>query len=292
MPTEHSPTRTQTPEEKTSSLEGETSTSQQVQGSGNIEAINMIKLPPFWKENPAVWFAQVELTFAAARITSDEARYRHVGMNLDVAALPYVIDLLTTPPRDNKYVTLKERIITAFGVSETQKLRKLIRGQELGTDKPSNFLQRLRNLTGGQCNDNIIRTLFLEQLPENVQAILAISESNDINKLAQQADKIMEAIVPHVAAVTPAQVATPSNSVPSPLEDGRYNELKSMIEALSKKIDRSRCVGRGRSNSRGRSKSKERRDDLCYYHSKFGKEAYKCKQPCSWKGPLQPRPEN
>lgn len=63
---------------------------------------------------------------------------------------------------------------------------------------------------------------FLEQMPESVRAILAISELTDMTKLEQQADQIKDAITPLVAAVNVAQVATSSNNVSSPLEDGRY----------------------------------------------------------------------
>lgn len=59
-------------------------------------------------------------------------------------------------------------------------------------EKPSNFLQRLRNLASKQCTDAVLRTLFLEQLQNNVRGIIAISKITDLSKLALQADKIIE----------------------------------------------------------------------------------------------------
>lgn len=47
--------------------------------------------------------------------------------------------------------------------------------------------------------DEILRTIFMEQLPENVRAILAISEIKDLGKLAVQAGKVVEMAKPSQA---------------------------------------------------------------------------------------------
>jgi hypothetical protein len=36
-----------------------------------------IKISPFWPEDPAVWFAQLEAQFALAKITQDSTKYYH-----------------------------------------------------------------------------------------------------------------------------------------------------------------------------------------------------------------------
>ncbi|KYM93622.1 hypothetical protein ALC62_15779 [Cyphomyrmex costatus] len=128
--------------------------------SASIEAATYAKIPPFWKENPALWFAQIEAAFNISRITSDDTKYRYVILHLDNTSLPFVSDIISNPPPTERYQALKDRIIRSFDETGESKLRKLIRGNELGDDKPSNFLQRLRNLAGGQCNDSILRTLF------------------------------------------------------------------------------------------------------------------------------------
>lgn len=89
----------------------------------------LVKLPPFWKESPENWFYIVEATFAIARITADESKFRHALINLDYTVLPYISDLLSDPPPRGKYDALKKRIIEAFGESQETKLRKLLREQ-------------------------------------------------------------------------------------------------------------------------------------------------------------------
>lgn len=167
----------------------------------NIDATQTVRLPPFWKDNPNLWFAQVEAPFAIHRITGDESKYRYVVLHADQTVLPLVADLITNPPEQDKYLTLKDRICSVLGETSATKIRRLLGSHELGNEKPSIFLQRLRNLAAGQVNDEILKTIFMEQLPENVRTILSISEVQDLARLAAQADKIVEMARPVAAAI-------------------------------------------------------------------------------------------
>ncbi|XP_039308808.1 uncharacterized protein LOC120358479 [Solenopsis invicta] len=294
MPTQHSPTRGSSDSSGTSTdllgglltPPGMTSQdpSQDLTQHPVIGAATLAKLPPFWKENPILWFAQVEAAFTLARISNEDTKFRYVILNLDNTALPFVSDIVANPPPVNKYQALKERIIRSFDETAESKLRKLIRGREIGDEKPSNYLQKLRNLAGGQCNDSVLRTLFLEQLPENVRAMLSISEVADLTILASQADKIYEISKPTINAVAlcPASQTTSSNPI---------DELTKRIDALTKEVrgrSRSRQRNfRNRSKSRGRSQEK---NSFCWYHRQFNEKAKKCEQPCSYK--VEKKPEN
>lgn len=80
----------------------------------NIDVSQTVRLPPFWKDNPALWFAQVEAAFAIHRITDDESKFRYVVLHADQFVLPFMADLITNPPEQDKYQTLKERML-GFG---------------------------------------------------------------------------------------------------------------------------------------------------------------------------------
>lgn len=162
-----------------------------------IEQVKAIKLSqPFWRDNPFRYFTVVEMIFTLHRITSDEAKYRHVVIHLDADLLGIVGDIIDAPPEQGKYEALKRRIIDSLSDSQETRLRHFLWGQVMGDEKPSLFLQRLRNLAGGQCNDSVLRTLFTEQLPEHTRSILAISQLDDLATLAAQADKIKEVSQP------------------------------------------------------------------------------------------------
>lgn len=167
----------------------------------NIGAANAVRLPPFWKENPHLWFAQVEAAFVINKVSSDETKFRYVVLHLDPSVLPLVADIVTSPPDGDRYAAIKGRLTTVLGETSASRLRRLLASHELGDDKPSVLLQRLRNLAEGQVSDGVLRTIFMDQLPENVRTILAISEVNDLSKLAIQADKILEMTKPVALAV-------------------------------------------------------------------------------------------
>lgn len=270
-----------------------------------INSMKAVKLPqPFWRDNPARYFTVAEMTFALHRITSDESKYRYVIIHLDPDLLNIVGDIIDRPPEVNKYETLKARIIDCLSESQETRLRRLLRGQAMGDEKPSVFLQRLRNLAGGQCNDNVLRSLFMEQMPENMRGILAISQLDDLAQLAAQADRIAEVMRPQIASVCPAvgevtlyspkHANTNTNSTvatTSATQTSEIGELRRAIEELTHKFERSfrgRSRSRGRYPARSRSGTPNRKNSSgpCYYHRKFGTEARNCKPPCSWEKQL------
>lgn len=302
MPLEHSPTRDTESQQAVILARNAPQTSDAVMnqqaGAANtqegpenaINATHAIKLPqPFWREMPMQWFTVAKAAFSLSRITSDETKYRYVLVNLDPTILPFISDIIVNPPEQDKYGCIKKRMIEVFGESQETKLRQLLRGREMGHEKPSVFLQRIRNLAAGQVTDNVVRTLFLEQLPENIRSILAISQVEDLAQLALQADKIVEVSKPQVMAVSSNGTPPDSNAVSEPT----IAELKTMIEELALEVRRGRYrrrfdnrKARPRSNTNRRNRDKVNNNNYCYYHRCFGENAKKCEKPCSWAKPV------
>jgi len=100
--------------------------------------------------------------------------------------------LLISLADETKYKKFKKRVTQGFATSEEAKLRSLFKGQSLGEQKPSQFLISLRNNASGQCNDTVLKSLFLEHLPDSIRTILAVSDSKDLDNLALLADKIYD----------------------------------------------------------------------------------------------------
>ena len=150
-------------------------------------------MPPFIRNDPGLWFLQVERTLRVARVVADEIKADTVVAALDADAIAIIQDiLLIEPPPANQYDLIKERIINAFATSAESKLRRLLKGQVLDNGKPSLFLSRLRNLSDGQCNDSVIKSIFLEHLPSHHREILVSTGLNDLNRLVQTADEIAD----------------------------------------------------------------------------------------------------
>ncbi|XP_046382265.1 uncharacterized protein LOC124153210 [Ischnura elegans] len=254
-----------------------------------------IRAPPFWPEEPSLWFSQLEGQFFLCGITEDESKFWVVATQLEARYAQEVKDIISNPPSENKYSKLKEELIRRLSASREQKIRQLLQREEMGERKPSQFLRHLKNLAGDSVPDEFMRSLWLTRIPQHFRAILAANEGADLDTMASLADKIHEAFArqqdttpfpPQVSVVSPEPCSCSggaSGTIASLLS--RMDDLSRQVAALSvsrpSRGDHSNTHTRQRSRSRGHSLS--RRDpNMCWYHWNFGDRARKCIQPCSY----------
>lgn len=71
----------------------------------NYPAVNRvaIKMPPFWKTDPSIWFAQVEAQFDLSGITNETTKYNHIVSAVDTDILSQVSDIIQKPPETDRY---------------------------------------------------------------------------------------------------------------------------------------------------------------------------------------------
>ncbi|XP_070170800.1 uncharacterized protein [Polyergus mexicanus] len=183
----------------------------------------LVKLPNFWYKQPKLWFAQLESEFLVFRIRSDDVKYSSVIRHLDEQALLAIAELIENPPEKDKYLHVKNILINRFTDSEEKRLRQLLAGVELNDKKPSDLLREIKQLVGGAISENVLHSIWLQRLPSQVQAILAVVEDCPLIKLAELADKILD-------RETSLQVAT----IASPVEENTSNftNLERRIAAL------------------------------------------------------------
>lgn len=234
-----------------------------------------LKLPGFWDNHPDLWFANIEAQFETSGITQDSTKFYHVVSALTSDIMSHVSDIVLTPPETEKYESLKTRLISDFSDSEQRKLKALTTELELGDDKPSHLLRKMRRMSG-KLEDEFLKNLWLQRLPLHIQAALSTSE-DDLKKLAIKADKIHD--------LTGTRVNELSIKVPQ----AEVSELRAQVAELNKKLDRFSMRDQG--NSRGqrrRSFSRPRNRPRspfreCWYHWKFGDRAERCLSPCRHK---------
>lgn len=77
--------------------------------------------PNFWTDQPEVWFAQVEAQFSLRRITLNEAKYSHILSALDQDTATRLLDLISSPLTDDKYLVLKVCLTEIFSLSEHER---------------------------------------------------------------------------------------------------------------------------------------------------------------------------
>lgn len=257
---------------------------QQTNISGNVNlphpticAARIAKLPPFWREEPELWFLQVDSNFNLNGITQDSTKYEYLLSHLDQSVLFVVKDIIMNPPSENKYLIIKSRIIQHFAESGEGQLKKLLNGLELGDQKPSHLLQRMKCLAGSSVSNDMLKTLFMERLPEKTKCILAVAESTDLDKIASLADKICEQYSPNLIHVSEVlQVSDKSQD--SNVLSQKLDTIIARIESLERRPrQRSRNRSSELSNSKGR-----KNFSMCWYHWKFAENATKCIKPCNF----------
>lgn len=273
-----------------------------------------VRLPPCWKDNIPLWFVQAESQFANSRIKDDFTKYNIIVAALDAQMLQSVSDIVTNPPTSNKYDTLKNALVDRLQDSAEKRLTRLLTGIQLDDRKPTELLRHMMQLAGPTLAESaIVRTLWLQRLPQNVQAILSALADNNVQQLASAADKIID--VYQTSECSAVQHSNePSTSGSQNMETSVLLQLQKQISALTREVSQLKLQQnnqypnfRGRRNqsprrnygqqnftrrprSRSRDKSPNRpQAGYCSFHRRFGEKAYRCYQPCSFK---KENPEN
>jgi len=115
-----------------------------------------IQAPKFSKAKPLVWFQQIEAQFAKE---SQKTTYCHALQALDTDIVAEVSDFTTNPPQYGKYEAFKTRVLHIFQDSEEKRLKTLLYQAELGDQRPSRFLRRLKELAEGKASDELLKSL-------------------------------------------------------------------------------------------------------------------------------------
>jgi hypothetical protein len=181
-----------------------------------------VRLPPFWAERPAVWFAQSEAQFSLAGISSERTKFHYVISQLDQRyAAEVEEDIMTSPPQQDPYSKLRTELLKRLPLSREQRAHQILTLEEMGNRKPSQFLRHLRSLIP-DLPDYFLRTIWTSRLPTKVQATLACHPEVELVAAADFADHIIDTGPPPAFA--------------SIIQPTYINELLRCIEELSRRV--------------------------------------------------------
>lgn len=238
------------------------------------------RIPEFWKDQPRLWFTQLEATLAPQK-QGDDYKYNMVIAKLSKEEILQVNDLISSPPTTEKYKSIKERLIDCYEESEHQQFEKLLTNMELGDQKPSQLLRKMRVLGRNKIGDETIKLLWLRLLPPTVTTVLAVTEDIDIEKMSHIADKIiMNSKITEVSAVS-----RNTDDSGTALILAQLAKLQLEIDAIQQNRGghRRNNYKHQRFTTRPSSRStSQERNQFCYYHNKYRKYARNCIKPCSW----------
>ena len=284
--------------------------------TGSSRPLASFRLPAYAPDEAELWLVQVECAFAVAGITNDGQKFKLLVANLPVHVASQVRDVVTRQP--GSFEELKTALKSRLAQSRASRLETLLRDQHLGDQKPTQLLRNMQHMLGNSGSDvGLLRTLFLQRLPQATRAALALlAEDTSLENLASAADRFQDAS----GGATVSAVAAPSSaiatcaSVPAANPccnagcDSRTDinsDLVAAVSALTTAVAQIQATMQNRgSGARQRSRSRPRqparsdssatqpvpptpedvdRDRYCWYHRKFGAEAHRCSPPCAWR---------
>ena len=265
------------------------------------------RLPPFSADETELWLAQVECACRVSGIDDNEVKFNLLAANLPLEVAAQVRDVVTSQPPD--YNALKEALKNRLTQSRAARLSELLRNQQLGDQRPTQLLLRMRtelSATGDvPQGSQLLRTLFLQRLPQSARAALSLlAEDTPLDQLAMAADRFMASSSPAVISALGTSAAPaagpPATAAVGPADGGTIAALCTMVASLTASVNRlearsrdrepdaghARRAWRPRSRSRPARQQRERQqpqpDTLCFYHYRFGADAHNCEPPCSW----------
>ncbi|KAH7945590.1 hypothetical protein HPB49_013233 [Dermacentor silvarum] len=187
-----------------------------------------VRLPPFGPDHPDISFIRVEARFLVSNATSQQARYSYLLGALPNDIATEVCNILTSPPNQTPYDTLKKAILERAAISERKRLQVLLSSTELGDHRPSELPSQMQALIGTRVscfNGSLLKELFKQRLPHAVQIALPSTSELNLTALAVLADKVCE-LEPSQLSVAAASsevhtssrfaAALPTNQFPTP----------------------------------------------------------------------------
>ncbi|CAH8483752.1 unnamed protein product [Dicrocoelium dendriticum] len=242
--------------------------------------IGTVTLPiaPFRETNPKSWFGQLESQFSLRGIRSEKTKFHLVVSALPLNVIDDIDDILDLPDDRKTYDAVKTAVLRRTGLSDRQRVTKLLNETDLGDLKPSQLLRKMQSLAKPtSIDDSFLREMWLQRLPREMLHILCASEDAPLSKLADTADRIWESY----GQVSQVQTK-PDNDIAT-LKSQMATLTRQFADFSASRHNRCKC---SRSRSRSRSKSPSRspnRNGYCWYHERFGQQAKSCRPPCSFK---------
>jgi hypothetical protein len=79
-----------------------------------------LRLPEFWLDTLAVWFAHAESKLQLRNVTDEAERYDHLVGSLPRNSVRLVLDVLQQPDATTPYTCLKQRLLASHELADFQ----------------------------------------------------------------------------------------------------------------------------------------------------------------------------
>jgi hypothetical protein len=113
------------------------------------------------------------ISTSQALYTSEVTKYHHVIKSLTSDFVSELEDVLDDQSTADNYTALKAIILERFTSTTEEKLRRLVSQEAMGDRTPSQFLRHLQTLSDKNAQDKLLRTLWVDKLPPQLQTVVA-----------------------------------------------------------------------------------------------------------------------
>ncbi|XP_049886524.1 uncharacterized protein LOC126381010 [Pectinophora gossypiella] len=142
-----------------------------------ISAISLqMRIPKFWRDRVRLWFISFEAVTHELKKGQKELAQMVVAQ-LEKHDIEQVADLLYHMPDEKPYDALKARLISVYEESEERQLQQLLSEMELGDQKPTHLLRKMKELAHNKISDDTLRMMWMNLLPSHVRSVLVVSDS-------------------------------------------------------------------------------------------------------------------
>ncbi|XP_049308576.1 uncharacterized protein LOC125777511 [Bactrocera dorsalis] len=238
-----------------------------------------LPLPSMSEDNIEAYFYSLGFWFEASRVFDDSVKFNIVLASVPPAKLIEMRTIIDDTPLTDKYGYIRRKIIDIFTESQQRRLQRVLKELPLGDRRPSELYHEMRRTAGPALSESILHDLWVSRLPPYAQAAI-IATNAPIGEKIKIADSISECLEMKVGN----QICEVSTEPPFPDE---WSNLRAEVAALTKQVNQFMRNSRTQQRSRSSSASRSRRGTLnvpclCWYHTKFGSNATKCRQPCTF----------
>ena len=175
----------------------------------------VLPTPPFHREDPLVFFSQMDIYFLCRGVMNQLDKLSCVSSILPTDIITEIRDILLKPTLEKPYETPREQIIAQLTVSKHIQVTQLLEQEELRDSTPSQFMKRLPQMAESTVHKTIVCYIFLQRLPEKYKLALAsLDESISIEAVADLVAELLTTQMP-----TTSNVNDPTISLIKELRD-------------------------------------------------------------------------
>ena len=245
------------------------------QGNEPSDFAAAVRLPDYYPDRPQAWFRQINSTFAASRVTRPLTKFHWAVSKLPAALIDTIGALCDNPAAvADPYEELQSILTLSYGLSAAQRTALWLDHPGPAGNRPSVFMDQLSALKPPSV-DEAQKVIFYRKMPTYIQDAVNLKDYPTMAALTTRCNELWDHRSLSGGNVAAAAAQT---RPPSPARDRRSQSPHRGGKA-GKQGGR---PPRRRSPTPAAPRSYPDSAGRCFYHSRYGADARKCREPCTY----------